>query len=212
MSTSWVTALGTFIAGVGVGAIAADLLMEKRHREKYEEYAASLSRTISQVSVTNVYKESLNAFVAEMDEIADDMEGWLEENPLIDEHGVVIEGGVIEAKDLDVENDYHKAIRAVETPVELFVEGGVNDYGVSYIEEEEYLEDDGRFKGKIDIIMDADAPIFLMDGHQIDDWDQRLGDSILVDFYRLVPPSVTPVLYVRNHRTQEDYEVVRVAP
>jgi hypothetical protein len=111
-----------------------------------------------------------------------------------------------------VQNDYHKAIAAVETPIDVFVEGGVNDYGISYIEEEEYLEEDGRNKSKIDIIMDEHQPLFLMDGQQIDDWDQRLGDSILVDFYKLVPPGVDPVLYVRNHRTDEDYEVVRVSP
>jgi hypothetical protein len=51
-----------------------------------------------------------------------------------------------------------------------------------------------------------------MDGEPISDWDQRIGDSILVDFFKLVPPGVEPVLYVRNHRTDEDYEVVRVAP
>jgi hypothetical protein len=92
----------------------------------------------------------------------------------------------------------------------MFVAGGVNDYGVSYIEEEDYLDEDGRFKGKIDIIMDDHNPVFLMDGQPIDDWDKRVGDSILVDFYKLVPPGVDPVLYVRNHRTDEDYEVVRV--
>lgn len=109
------------------------------------------------------------------------------------------------------EADYQKAVAAVETPVDVFVSGGVNDYGISYIEDFEFQEEDGRYKYHIDILMDEHVPIFMMEGMQIEDWDQRLGDSILVDFYRLVPPGVNPVLYVRNHQIGEDYEVVMVS-
>lgn len=109
------------------------------------------------------------------------------------------------------ELDYEKAVAAVETPVDVFVSGGVNDYGISYIEDVEFHEEDGRYKYHIDILMDEHVPIFLMEGMQIEDWDQRLGDSILVDFYRLVPPGVNPVLYVRNNQSGEDYEVVMVS-
>jgi hypothetical protein len=109
-------------------------------------------------------------------------------------------------------NDYHKAMSAVETDVDLFVEGGINDYGISYLEEEEYMEEDGRFKGQITIVMEETQPSFFMDGKQISDWDQRVGDSIIVDFQKLVPPGIPPVLYVRNHRTDEDYEVLREIP
>jgi hypothetical protein len=110
------------------------------------------------------------------------------------------------------ETDYHKAIDAIETPVELFVSGGVNDYGVSYIEDSEFEEQNGFEKIRIDIMIDDHNPLFLMEGQQIDDWDKRLGDSILIDFFRLVPPGASPVLYVRNHAAGEDYEVVRVEP
>jgi hypothetical protein len=110
------------------------------------------------------------------------------------------------------ETDYHKAIDAIETPVELFVSGGVNDYGVSYIEDSEFEEANGFEKIRIDIMIDDHNPLFLMEGQAIDDWDKRLGDSILIDFFRLVPPGAPPVLYVRNHAAGEDYEVVRVEP
>lgn len=108
------------------------------------------------------------------------------------------------------EPDYAKAIAAQETSVDTFVSGGINDYGISYIEDFEYEEDDGRPKWRIDIMMDEHNPIFIMEGQKIDDWDKRLGDSILVDFYTRVPPGVDPVLYVRNHQAGEDYEVVLV--
>jgi hypothetical protein len=109
-------------------------------------------------------------------------------------------------------NDYHKAMSATETDTDLFVAGGINDYGISYLEEEEYMEEDGRFKGQITIVMEDTQPSFFMNGNQISDWDQRVGDSILVDFHKLVPPGIPPVLYVRNHRTDEDYEVLREIP
>lgn len=126
--------------------------------------------------------------------------------------GIVIEGGIVVRENEPVQNDYHKAISATETPVEMFVDGGVNDYGCSYIEEEDYQDEDGRLKLKIDIFLDDQMPRFMMDGQVCDDWDKRVGDSILVDFFNLVPPGAEPVLYVRNHRTDEDYEVVRVEP
>lgn len=109
-------------------------------------------------------------------------------------------------------NRYSKALELDETKTEIFVDGGINDYGVSYLEQEDYEDEDGRPKYRIDLIMDNSDAIFLMDGEQIHDWDQRLGDSILVDFYKHVPPGTDGILYVRNHRTDEDYEVVRVTP
>ena len=150
-----------------------------------------------------------------------------EERPILTEDPEVnFEGGVSRQIPVDPEgaqfvlpfeqdlsaNDYHKATSATDTDVDVFVSGGVNDYGISYIEEEEFEEEDGRFKGRITIVMEETQPSFFMDGNQIHDWDERVGDSILVDFYKLVPPGVTPVLYVRNHRTEEDYEVIREIP
>ena len=92
-----------------------------------------------------------------------------------------------------------------------------NDYNtadtfVSIIDEEEYLEDDGRIKKSMDIIMDEYKPIFRMDGEEVDDWDAHVGSDILVDFYKLIPPGAESVLYVRNHHTSVDYEVVLVEP
>lgn len=110
-------------------------------------------------------------------------------------------------------NTYREAQEAVQaTDFDTFVEGGINDYGISYIEEEEYFEEDGREKYQITIMMDDVQPLFIMDNQPIDDWDSRIGQSILVDFYKLVPPGIDPVLYVRNHERDEDYEVTREVP
>jgi len=111
-----------------------------------------------------------------------------------------------------VKNKYHQALEAVDTPVEQFVDGGVNDYGVSYINEEDYEDEDGRYKGKIEVFLSDGDPVFLLNGVTCDDWDERVGDSILVDMFKLCPPGQPAVLYVRNQRTDEDYEVTRVEP
>lgn len=112
--------------------------------------------------------------------------------------------------ELPSDNPYHSAVTLDD--IVPHVEGGINDYGMSYIEEEDYQDEDGRVKARIDIMMDDHNTIFLEDGVQIDDWDAKIGDSILVDFFRLCPPGSDGILYVRNHRTDVDYEVVRVVP
>lgn len=109
-------------------------------------------------------------------------------------------------------NPYHTAVAALDTPFETFVSGDVNAYGISYIEEEEFYDEDGRNKLSVQFVMDAYHPTFFIDGEQIDDWDSRLGQSIVVDFNRLVPPGINPVLYVRNHKTDDDYEVTAERP
>lgn len=190
-----------FVGGALLGGGVTAILMEKRAREETVVYEFLECHRLH--VETEVPAESEKELLDH-----DQIKLWEDE---IDT-GVTAEVNTPVVQDLNEGTDYHKAIAAVETPTELFVAGGINDYGVSYIEEEDYHDDgDGRFKGRVDIMMDDHQPIFLMDGTPIDDWDKRLGDSILIDFYKLVPPGVDPVLYVRNHRTGEDYEVVQVS-
>lgn len=195
---NWTAVGGAFVAGIGVGGLVVRTWLEKDLRENAPEKIVYVNTVTNHATLATEVTEPL---------------------PEIDDHLKKIMGTPIaEIKEAVVPehlpsppNPYHKTVEATATSHEMFVEGGVNDYGVSYIEEEDYLDDDGRFKGKIDIMMDDQTPVFLMDGTPIDDWDKRVGDSILVDFYKLVPPGIDPVLYVRNHRTDEDYEVVLVS-
>lgn len=109
-------------------------------------------------------------------------------------------------------NPYHIAVQAPATPIEMFVGGQPNAEGISYVEDDEYLEDDGRLKLRIEILIDEAHPVFFLEGVPIDDWAQRVGVSILADMYDRTPPGLEAVLYVRNHRTDEDYEVVFITP
>ena len=76
----------------------------------------------------------------------------------------------------------------------------------------EFDDENGNFKGHVTLVLEENSATFFMDGVEIKDWDERLGDSIVVDFYRLVPPNAPPILYVRNHKRDEDYEVTRELP
>lgn len=207
-------AVGIFAGGVVVGVGATRTYWEGKIRAEYKESSDAYRRAMELVR----HPDEGDPNLEDPDQIQIDFNEVATTTLYASEDGSVFESpidGTIMITPIDqepVQNDYHKAIEASETPHEMFVSGAVNDYGVSYIEEEEYLDEDGRFKGKIDIMMDEHNPIFLMDGNQITDWDQRVGASILVDFYRLVPPGADDVLYVRNHRTGDDYEVVRVHP
>lgn len=113
-------------------------------------------------------------------------------------------------------NPYHTAVAAVETSSELFVSGGINDYGISYLEAEEFEDEgDGFQKFNVSFVMDGINHQFFLDGVQMDDWDERLGDSIVVDFmkfFQIAPAGTPPVLYVRNHKRVEDYEVIAESP
>jgi hypothetical protein len=84
---------------------------------------------------------------------------------------------------------------------------------MEYIDAEDYEEEDGRAKEQVTIFMGGEEPIFVMDGEQIENWAELIGDHILVDFYQKVPPGETDrVLYVRNHKRDEDYEVWQTVP
>ena len=101
----------------------------------------------------------------------------------------------------------------VSTPVERFLDevaSTVSENGISYIEEEEFMEDDGRSKERVDFMIDTNLPYFFIDGMPVDNWTELLGGSLLVDFWTLTPPGDGAVFYVRNHLNNTDYEVIQV--
>jgi hypothetical protein len=207
-------AMGGLVAGGLLGFSAAYLALEARFRKIYDQKAADLQQTYEFVKSLDKNEYARTLINEKIVPVSIDSEpnsgGEVIEFPTVPklEEAVIITP--IEHE--PVQNAYHKALSATETPVEKFVDGAITDYGVSYIEEEEYQDDDGRLKEQILVFMDEYNPVFLEAGQPIDDWAEKIGDSIIVDFYRLVPPGVEPVLYVRNHRTGVDYEVIRQEP
>jgi hypothetical protein len=230
-------AVAAFVGGSGVGVLVGVALAlgeaERRARKSYEESFESLKRALERAhdsQTINVYapaatEEDLRDLTeAEQDRVAEKKAVNIFDaaakagHPAVEVPPEGSGGHDLTRTDDDPEdpegvpqyvNHYRKALAAKDTPVEMFVDGGINDYGCSYIEEDEYDEEDGRFKGQITIVMADMEPSFFMDGVQINDWAERVGESILVDFYRFVPPEAPPILYVRNHKRDEDYEVTR---
>lgn len=214
----WAGVGSSFLIGVITGVAGVRVALEQKLRKEYAEREEMMQAAYEQALAMGLQEKEQPTRTLSQIEL---LEISLDETPNAFGEGILTVGGdIVKEEQEDVEhtqfahgNPYHTAVEATATSHELFVDGGVNDYGVSYIEEEDYQDEDGRFKGKIDILMDGEHDaIFVMDGEPISDWAERIGDSILVDFFKLVPPGIEPVLYVRNHRTDEDYEVVRVAP
>lgn len=203
---------GGFLVGCGIGWMMTEAIAEKRAREKYEESARIRDNAIQIAASMGVNKKPVPIEV--------ETDGAVDIKIQMPNGEVVTAGQTlkmapdftIDPAALDTKNDYHKAMAAVETPHEVFVSGGVNDYGVSYIDEEEYYDENGNVKEQIAILIDDHNPRFMMSGIEISDWDVRVGASILVDFYKLTVPGKDRVLYVRNHRTGEDYEVIQEIP
>lgn len=199
--TGLVALAGAFISGAGVGAAVVRTWLEKGMRTAYAEREELMK---------NAYEQALELHFADKAEQPE-----AEAEPMEPEERLVAVAAVEALAATEEEkvtvNPYHVAVDAA-TSVEAFVAGTENPHGISYIEDEDYQDEgDGYFKGRIDILM-ADTPVFMMDGQICEDWEKRIGSSILLDFFNLVPPGLEPVLYVRNHRTGEDYEVVQVLP
>lgn len=214
-----IAAAGGLIAGCGIGWILTIGYSERQAQTKYAEAAKMQRNALERAASMNV---NLNPVAVKME--TDGVEGEVIQTP--DAEIVPIFGNKkikgsdsvfkINASALDTKNDYHRIIAETPDPVEVvkepFVAGSVHDYGVSYIEEEEYDDtEDGLEKAQIVILMD-EPPIFQMNGVVVENWDEMIGGSILVDFYKRCPPGTEPVLWVRNHRTGIDYEVSQEMP
>lgn len=241
MNREFVRGLGLLLIGAGTGFIAGKVAFEKQVRDEYNESLASVIRALeNRQTITNVYApEPTEEQLIDLPErersrkIEDYSEAEFNGERVnifeksyqdkmkteIGPEGEASAGGDLVRDDDDAVpeyiNHYQRSLEKTEiqdTPEELFVSGGINDYGMSYIEEEEFFEENGNFKGQITLVQDGNSPTFFMDGVQIQDWAERVGESIAVDFYNLVPPNAPPILYVRNHARDEDYEVTREIP
>lgn len=197
-----------FAAGGLIGAAIGVILTEDKYRKEYQEAAASMRHAMELARVINA---EVVETPAETEEELDEGETILVSPDAIEvpeeqeaDKPYDAAGGLVAIEDFKPShvNPYHEAVHALD-----------QDPTWSYIEEEEYQDDDGNDKSQITIIMDEHNPIFLENGGQIGDWAEKIGDNILRDFYVLAPPSETQVLFVRNNTTDTDYEVIKeIAP
>lgn len=188
---------GTLV-GVGIGI----LMTENKCRKEYQESTAAFQRAM---------ELARNNPVPEEEPAEESKEDFMESGRKLasEREDLIIQG--VDPADLPIpsappgpfkpadNNPYHIA---VEDPEASFV----------YLTVDDYEDDDDRFKGQITILMDGDNPVFLEEGSQINNWEEKIGTHILRDLYTMIPPGQPAVLYVRNTATDEDYEVIRDQP
>lgn len=194
---AWVGALGAFIAGTGLGIIYSSVTIEAKVRREYEESAEMRERAYD---LAEMYAQD----EAEPEE-GDEQKAVLTIGSTEITQDVFTGEGVLYSP-LE-KNPYH-------TPPQILDEQGVEKELelILYIDEEEYIDEDGRAKCQLTFVGGGTEVHFFEEGVQIDDWKERLGESFLVDFNRLIPYGGESVLYVRNVKTDIDYEVIREMP
>ena len=181
---------GGILIGVGLSYADAAIRAEKKVREVQEEYWAK--RVKDKLEVHQHFYES-EAPAEHEHELTFNMEGAVltqESNPL--PHGYVEEY----VEKAAVYGDSAHILQP--QPMEI-------------IDDDQYSEEDGRAKEQIQVFMGDGEPYFVQDGLVIEDWQEKIGDNILVMFYQNFPPDFTGarVVYVRNHERGEDFEILQ---
>lgn len=190
----WVGVSAAFGAGGLIGAGIAIILTEDKFRLKYQESTDSFIRAMELAR----QKEPHVEIHVDTEQFT---EGVAQAKDTLSTVGEAIKVGDVDDFKPEPQNPYHEAPEKPEPSWTI-------------LEEEDYHDDDGRFKGQITILPgDNGKPVFVEDDIEIANWEEKIGPSILRDFYALVPPNTVPaVLYIRNNVTDEDYEVIREQP
>lgn len=190
----WVGVVSAFGAGLGIGAGLWSVLREEQLKAEYKESTESFMSAIRLAQKTEVH-----VHVQEDEEFVPPHR--VDTPPTSDHVGQAIKVTEVQNFTPEDANPYHVAVAQPQP-------------SWTYLEEEDYQDEDERAKHQITIMPNHEGqPVFVMNDIEIADWEERIGSNILRDFYSLVPPDVVPaVLYVRNNVTQEDYEVIREVP
>jgi len=147
--------------------------------------AAAMAKAMDYRPELGLKGHSLGLVVDEMHQIADPIEGGLD--------------------NFVVDPDYPKLVAvAEEGPSFEIIE-----------EEDFFDEEDGREKHQVEFMVDGDDVSFTMDMHPLDDWEDHLGMTILRDFYDelgRLSSDRERVLYLRNHGRNSDYEIAQALP
>lgn len=196
-----------FAAGGLIGAGLGIILTEDKFRKEYQESAASMRRAmelarevhedVEEPAETEEDLVAVTGEVAELVEIKGEEVNDSGPKNLFDDAGGL--AGLNDFGPQDT-NPYHQAVEYGDGP------------SFTIIEEEDYQDEDGNHKGQITITMDDQIPVFFENGTEIRDWADKIGDTILRDFYTKCPPGKEQVLFVRNNQTDTDYEVIYEQP
>lgn len=202
--------LGGILIGGGVGAIATKYLLENKLHEEYIAQVGSMRRALEAARIDAVTP------VATEEELEGDV---TLERENTEDAGVVFTGGgeilapaLVSVPDVPVQPDEDLLKEEGDRPNPYWT--AVNSDGPSFtmLEEEDYYEEDGRLKEQLVMIFAEGHPTFFAEGQSIDDWKDRVGTSVVDDMRKEAERSGSPVLYIRNNKTDIDYEVIFEQP
>lgn len=223
----WVGVSAALGVGGLIGSAITALVLEGRYRDRYIKDQESMSRTMFEFQKLHELKKAETP----SDEPADfepDAE-WVAElrrklRQEVDEVVLLGEGDFVDTIEVHTDESPDPYMRIVSDVAQFPAEADtvkeeLNDFAgdvltgdfAHYIDREEFESDDTRVKCLVEMHFVAGELHFLCDSEPMDDWSDRLGPNILPDFFTQLSPDDEQVLYVRNERTGEDFEVVRVA-
>lgn len=201
MIASALKVLGGISIGVGIGTQWARIELDRYYRKKGEEFVSMQYRVMQDSFMDLRHAES----PAETEE---DLElktlQAIMDGPDTSDDAIKVGGTALLQ---EAQTEMNEVAQEYAGPNMLD--------GISYITEDDYEEEDGNTKEQITVHMNVDEPLFILGGDVIGEatWKEYIGETILLDFFRKFQPQATErVLYVRNHRRGEDYEVFQVFP
>lgn len=208
MIASALKVLGGIFIGVGIGTQWARVELDRYYRQKGEEFVSQQYRAM-QAAWTDRQEAEQPAETEEglvqwdISNNTPEMDG-----PDTSDDAIIVGGAaLLVQEDGTPSSEYNEqaGVYAASTMLD----------GISYISEDDYNEEDGNEKEQISVHMNGDETLFVHGGDVIEEaaWKEMIGETILIDFFRNFQPQVRErVLYVRNHRRGEDYEVFQVFP
>lgn len=199
----WVGTLSAAAAGLITGIGVGILLVEDKLKKEYEESTAATRRAYEAALINAKTERIIDGPYATEEEVAVLSEPLGEGSVLIaPEDGTLMEESVkiVDDKGATVTsiNPYHRSV--AETSPHLYA-------SYAELEEEDYYEEDGRVKEQITMIFTEGVARFFNNGEEIDDAFDRVGGTI-VDDMRTAVNEGNPVIWIRNNKTDVDYEVL----
>lgn len=194
---------GGILIGAGLVHAEARVYAEKQAAEKLKEEIASHKRVLEMAAENFLAERVSEAPVeteAELDQDAADTS----------DDSIKVGGEMVQETSLSSVTPSAEYLKVAADYSEISVNDPI--VPVQYISSDDYDEEDGRAKEQILIHMGEGEPLFICEGIVQPDWKSLISPNILVDMYSMCPPGTEKILYVRNHLTDTDYEVIQEIP
>lgn len=210
----WVGVISAFGAGTLIGAGVTRILVEEKLKREYKESAASQRRAweaarIDAETPVDLTSGTIHVVRHDAEGTRFDGDSRLLVGPILekaaDEPLAVVPPPApapVAPASLSENNTYWDSSTVDRGPVMV---------SFAELDEEDYMEEDGRDKQQITMVFVDGAPQFFQEGKEIDNAFDLVGGTI-VDDMRASVGRGEPVLWIRNNHTEIDYEVVFEQP